>query len=41
MPFVMWPIADAATGTDLCTTDASTSTVESDEKPVEITIETI
>ncbi|CAC5404748.1 unnamed protein product [Mytilus coruscus] len=40
-PFVVWPIADAATGTDMCTTDASTSTVESDEKPVEIPIKII
>ncbi|CAC5383220.1 unnamed protein product [Mytilus coruscus] len=41
MPFVVWPISDAATCTDMCTTDASTSTVESDEKPVEVPYEVI
>ncbi|VDI09368.1 Hypothetical predicted protein [Mytilus galloprovincialis] len=41
MPFVVWPIADAATSTNMCTTDVSTSTVESYEKPVEIPYEVI
>ncbi|CAG2238819.1 unnamed protein product [Mytilus edulis] len=41
MPFVVWPIADAATSTNICTTDVSTSTVESYEKPVELPYEVI